>query len=145
MRNEVEEGQIGMRRASPYVILLINCTAYRQISAAISWLKLRQRGAMEPENVSVLQQSKVFDRLEKRLREDFPQLQDDICVDLMNDVCATHGESIEGTCCLGKRRRIMEDAAPLADAWESADKLNKMFKRGAVPRHFQKVIDSLEK
>ena len=100
---------------------------------------------MEPENVYALQQGKIFDRLEKRLREHFPQFQDAICVDLMEEVCDTHGESIEGTCCLGKRRRIMEDAAPLADAWESADKLNKMFKRGAVPRHFQKVIDFLEK
>ena len=101
---------------------------------------------MEPENVSVLQQSKVFDRLEKRLREDFPQLQDDICVDLMNDVCGdTHGESIEGARCLEKRRHIMEDAAHLTDAWLSADILKKMFRRLKVPCHFQRVIEFLDK
>ena len=99
---------------------------------------------MELENVSVLQESKVFDRLEKRLREDFPQFQDDLCVDLMEEVCDTHG-IVEGTCCLGKRRRIMEVAAPLADAWESAEILKKMFRRGEVPPHFQKVIRFLEK
>ena len=85
-----------------------------------------------------------FDRLEKRLREDFPQFQDDVCVDLMEEVCDTHG-SVEGTCCLEKRRRIMEDAAPLADAWESADILKKIFRRGCVPSFFQKVIRFLEK
>jgi len=99
---------------------------------------------MEPENVSVLQQNKNFNRLEKRLRENFPKFQDDVCVDLMEEVCDTHG-GVEGTCCLEKRRRIMAEAAHLADAWESADKLKKMFKRGAVPRHFQKVIRFLEK
>ena len=73
-------------------------------------------------------------RLEKRLREDFPQFQDDVCRDIIRDVC-----------CLEKRRRIMEDAAPLADAWESADKLKKMFMKNAVPVHFQKVIAFLAK
>ena len=100
---------------------------------------------MEPENVYALQQSKMFNRLEKRLREDFPQFQDDVCVDLMEEVCDSHGEFIEGICCLKKRRRIMEVAAPLTDAWESADTLKKIFRRGAVPRHFQKVIRFLEK
>ena len=99
---------------------------------------------MEPENVYTLQQSRDFDRLEKRLREDFPQFQDDVCVDLMEEVCDSHG-SVEGICCLKKRRRIMEVAAPLTDAWESADTLKKIFRRGAVPRHFQKVIRFLEK
>ena len=76
--------------------------------------------------------------------EHFPQFQDDVCLDLMEEVCDTHGFT-EGTCCLEKRRRIMEDAAPLAEAWESADILKKLFRRGDVPRHFQKVIDFLEK
>ena len=98
---------------------------------------------MEPENVWVLQQNKNFNRLEKRLREDFPQFQDDVCVDLMDEVCE-HG-GVEGTCCLEKRRRIMEDAAPLADAWESADILKKIFRRGYVPSFFQEVIRFLEK
>ena len=99
---------------------------------------------MEPENASVLRQNKNFNRLEKRLREDFPQFQDDVCVALMEEVCDTHG-SVEGTCCLEKRRRIMEDAAHLADAWESAEILKKMFRRGEVPPLFQKVIDYLDK
>ena len=93
---------------------------------------------MEPENVCALQQSKDFNRLEKRLREDFPQFQDDDCVDLLEEVCS-HG-NVEGTCCLEKRRRILQDAAPLADAWESAEILKKMFKRGEVPPLFQNVI-----
>ena len=83
-------------------------------------------------------------RLEKRLREDFPQFQDDVCRDIIREVCDSHtGEG--GVCCLEKRRRIMEDAAPLADAWESADKLKKMFMKNAVPVHFQKVIAFLAK
>ena len=62
----------------------------------------------------------------------------------MEEVCDTQG-SVEGTCCLEKRRRIMEDATPLADAWESADILKKMFRRLGVPRHFQKVVEFLDK
>ena len=99
---------------------------------------------MEPANAYASQRSRKSDRLEKRLMEDLPQFQDDVWVDIMEDICDTHG-SVEGTRCLKKRRRIMEVAAPLADAWESADKLKKMFKRGEVPPLFQKVIRFLEK
>ncbi len=99
---------------------------------------------MEPENISALQESKIFDRLEKRLRKDFPQFQDDVCMDLMNDVCETHGESVEGTCFLEERRRIMEDASHLLDAWMSADILKKMFRRLETPVHFKKVIEFLK-
>ena len=98
---------------------------------------------MEPETVFAEEQVEIFNRLQDELMEHFPQFQDDVCVDLMEEVCDTHG-STEGTCCLKKRRRIMEDAAPLADAWESADVLKKLFRRGEVPLHFLKVARFLE-
>ena len=99
---------------------------------------------MEPETAFASQESKNFDREEDWLREDFPQFQDGDCADLLEEVCDSHG-NVEGFCCLRKRRRIMQDAAPLADAWESADKLKKIFRRGALPRHFQSVLRFLEK
>ena len=86
----------------------------------------------------------VFYQMEEKLIEDFPQFQDDVCLDILEEVCYSHG-STESTCCLRKRRRIMEDAAPLADAWESTDNLKKMFRKGEVPKLFQKIIDFLEK
>ena len=104
---------------------------------------------MEPENAWALQQGKNFNRLEKRLREDFPQFQDDECVDLLKEVCDTdsfdsHSGSVEGTCCMEKRRRIIHDAAALADAWVSAEILRKIFRRGGIPVHFNKVIRFLD-
>ena len=74
-------------------------------------------------------------RNEKRLKKDFPQLQENAdCVDLLDDVY-----------CLEKRRRIMQDATHLADAWESAEILKKIVKSEAAPRHFLNVIHFLEK
>ena len=99
---------------------------------------------MEPENAWVLEQIELYEDEEEELKDDFPQFQDDLCIDLMEEVCDTHG-AVEGRCCLEKRRRIMEDANHLLDAWMSAGILKKMFKRGEVPRHFQKVIEFLDK
>ena len=106
---------------------------------------------------------KLIDEEEDKLIDDFPQYQDDLCIALMENVDdidppderkiarlkAPHLYHIDlpecELACLKKKRRIMEEANHLLEAWMSADFLKKMFRREEVPRHFQKVIDFLEK
>ena len=77
------------------------------------------------------------------LWEEFPQFQDDQLQDLLEKLCS-HDCFSEGSLYLDERRSIMQAAAPLADAWESAEILKKIFKWGKIPRHFQAVIFFLE-
>ena len=91
------------------------------------------------------EQIELYDEEEQNLIDDFPQYQDDLCIALLEDEhCDTHG-AVEGRCCLRKRRRTMEEASHFLEAWMSADFLKKMFRRGEVPRHFQRVIEFLDK
>ena len=87
------------------------------------------------------EQAELYDEEEQNLIDDFPQYQDDLCIALLEDErCDTHGMG-----CLRKRRRIMEEANHFLEAWMSADFLKKMFRRSEVPRHFQRVIEFLDK
>ena len=95
---------------------------------------------MEPWVVYSVRQTQQERRENRLLREDFPQFQDDVCLDILEEVCDVHTKFVEGPCCREKKRRIMQDAAPLAEAWESADNLKKMFRTSAVPAHFHQVI-----
>ena len=97
-------------------------------------------GDMEPWVVFSVRQTQQERRENRLLREDFPQFQDDVCLDILGEVCDLHTKFVEGACCREKKRRIMQDAAPLAEAWESADNLKKMFRTSAVPAHFHQVI-----
>lgn len=83
-----------------------------------------------------------FDEMESDLENDFPHFQDDTCKDILRHVC-THEPEYEGQCCLVKRRRIMDDARPLAEAWESAENLKKIF-RNKIPKHFFLVCKFLK-
>ena len=83
-----------------------------------------------------------FDEMESELENDFPHFQDDTCKDILGHVC-THEPEYEGQCCLVKRRRIMDDAQPLAEAWESAENLKKIF-RNKIPKHFLHVCKFLK-
>ena len=83
-----------------------------------------------------------FDEMESDLENDFPHFQDDTCKDILGHVC-THEPEYEGQCCLVKRRRIMDDAQPIAEAWESAENLKKIF-RNKIPKHFLHVCRFLE-
>ena len=83
-----------------------------------------------------------FDEMESDLENDFPDFQDDTCKDILGHVC-THGPRYEGQCCLVKRRRIMDDAQPLAEAWESAENQKKLF-RNKIPKHLLHVCRFLK-
>ena len=80
---------------------------------------------------------------EKELKEEFPQLQYPQMQDLLEKMCS-HDCFFEDWDYQDEKRSIMQDAAPLADAWESAETLKKIFKWGRIPRHFQSVIFFLE-
>ena len=98
--------------------------------------------ATEPDSDWHMEQIELYEEEEEELKDDFPQFQTEFCVELMQDVCE-HG-AVEGRCCLEERRRIMEDASHLLDAWMSADILKKMFRRLETPVHFKKVIEFLK-
>ena len=72
------------------------------------------------------------------LWEEFPQFQDDQLQDLLEKLLSQDRDYLD------EKRSIMQDAAPLAAAWESAEILKKIFKWGKIPRHFQAVIFFLE-
>ena len=73
---------------------------------------------------------------EKDLIAEFPEFQDAACTAIVESVCDEHDSESEG---LRKRRRIMEDAQPLAEAWESAEFLKKIFGKDKLPSHFAAV------
>ena len=77
-----------------------------------------------------------MEEAEKVLIAEFPEFQDATCTAIVESVCDEHDSEYEG---LRKRRRIMEDAQPLAEAWESAEYLKKIFRKGELPRHFEAV------
>ena len=72
------------------------------------------------------------------LEKDFPEFQDDTCKAILQHVCE-HDSDDEGICCRTKRRRIMEDAEPLLEAWKSGYRLKNAFKKDKLPRHFKHV------
>ena len=72
---------------------------------------------------------KEIEEAEEDLENDFPEFQDDTCKAILEHVCTEHGPSYEGDCCLRKRRRIMQEAESLAEAWESAENLKKLFRK----------------
>ena len=80
------------------------------------------------------------------LENDFPDFQDDTCKAILGHVCTDlHGPRYEGQCCLRKRRRIMDDAQPIAEAWESAENLKKLFRNNSlIPKHFVLVCRFLK-
>ena len=85
-----------------------------------------------------------FEEAEEDLENDFPEFQDDTCKVILQHVCE-HDD--EGILCLVKRRRIMDDAIHLAEAWESAENLKKLFRKSGnvlMPKHFSYVCRFLE-
>ena len=84
-----------------------------------------------------------IEEMEEDLENDFPEFQDDTCKAILKHVCTEHGPSYEGQCCPRKRRRIMDDAQPIAEAWESAENLKKIFRKNLLPLHFIKVCQFL--
>ena len=68
------------------------------------------------------------------LEHDFPDFQDDTCKAILQHVCEHDSEGS-----LTKRRRIMEDAKPLSEAWKSAYRLKNAFRRTELPEHFNQV------
>ena len=80
-----------------------------------------------------LKQSRV-DEMKYDLEHDFPDFQDDTCKAILQHVCEHDSEGS-----LTKRRRIMEDAKPLSEAWKSAYRLKNSFRRTELPEHFNQV------
>ena len=85
---------------------------------------------------------KEIEEAEEDLENDFPEFQDDTCKAILQHVCE-HDSHEEGICCLMKRRRIMEDAEPLLEAWKSGHRLKNAFRKDKLPTHFMKVCSFL--
>jgi hypothetical protein len=83
-----------------------------------------------------------IEEMEEDLEKGFPEFQDDTCKVILQHVCE-HDSNEEGICCLMKRRRIMEDAEPLLEAWESGYSLKNAFQKDKLPQHFMKVCGFL--
>ena len=79
-----------------------------------------------------------IEEMEEDLENDFPDFQDDTCKAILKHVCE-HDSEDEGICCLTKRRRIMQDAEHLAEAWESGHRLKNVFRKDTLPKHFIQV------
>ena len=84
------------------------------------------------------QEQDEIEEMKEDLIVDFPEFHDDTCKAILQHVCE-HDSDKEGTCCLVKRRRIMEDAEPLAEAWKSAYRLKNACKKDKLPKHFVQV------
>ena len=84
------------------------------------------------------QEQDEIEEMKDDLIVDFPEFQDDTCKAILQHVCE-HDSEDEGTCCLVKRRRIMEDAEPLAEAWKSGCRLKNAYKKDKLPPHFREV------
>ena len=89
-------------------------------------------------------ESKEIEEAEEDLENEFPDFQDDTCKAILEHVCTEHGPSYEGDCCLRKRRRIMQEAESLAEAWESAENLKKLFRKNKIPNTFWHVCNFLK-
>ena len=89
------------------------------------------------------QEQDEIEEMNYDLEIDFPDFQDDTCKAILEHVCTEHGPSYEGQCCPRKRRRIMDDAQPIAEAWESAENLKKLFRKDKIPKHFVHVCTFL--
>ena len=83
-----------------------------------------------------------YNRMDQELHDDFPEFEDAVCTAILDEVCDDQCHS-EDICCLIKRRRIMYDATDLAEAWESAENLMKIFRKNSLPQHFIKVCQFL--
>ena len=88
------------------------------------------------------QEQDEIEEMNDDLIVDFPEFQDETCKAILKHMCE-HDSENEGTCCLVKRRRIMEDAEPLAEAWKSGYRLKNAYKKDKLPAHFVKVCNFL--
>ena len=88
-------------------------------------------------------ESKEIEEAEEDLENEFPDFQNDTCRAILE-----HDDS-EGVCRLRKRRRIMQEAESLAEAWEIAENLKKLFRKDKkgnllVPQTFWHVCQFLK-
>ena len=93
----------------------------------------------------LFEENEIQNRMEQDLIDDFLEFEDAVCTAIVDVVCdeESHAKSVEGTCCLRKRRRVMNDAKHLAEAWEGAENLKKIFRKNSLPQHFIKVCQFL--
>ena len=83
-------------------------------------------------------ESKEIEEAEEELENEFPDFQNDTCRAILE-----HDDS-EGICRLRKRRRIMQEAESLAEAWESAENLKKLFRKDKIPNTVWHVCQFLK-
>ena len=86
-------------------------------------------------------ESKEIEEAEEELENEFPDFQDATCKAILEHVCE---HDSEGICCLRKRRRIMQEAESLAEAWESAENLKKLFRKNKIPNTVWHVCQFLK-
>ena len=86
-----------------------------------------------------MEQQNEIEEMKEDLIDDFPEFQDATCTAIVES--DEHHSEYEG---LQKRRRIMEDAQPIAEAWESAENLKKLFRKDKIPKHFVHVCKFLK-
>ena len=84
------------------------------------------------------QEQDEIEEMNDDLIVDFPEFQDDTCKAILQHVCE-HDSDKKGICCLVERRRIMEDAEPLAEAWKSGCRLKNAYRKDKLPKHFREV------